>query len=234
MKKSYPDFTIIIPTLNEYKNIPMITSKLLKMYPGVSIIVADDGSTDGTREEVIAINKKNRQVKLLDRGAKRVHGLSASVIDAALMVKTKYLIVMDADMQHPPDKVSEMMKYLKDYDLVVGVRTHVKNWGIYRKTVSKSIAYFSYVILTIRGKRTCNDIMSGFFGIQTGLFQLIIRGRRSAFISRSYKVLLDLLKLLDKNVKIKEVYYSSFNPRRYGKSKANVGNFIDIIKSSFK
>ncbi|MCL5093262.1 MAG: glycosyltransferase, partial [Candidatus Marsarchaeota archaeon] len=218
----------------EYKNIPMITSKLLKMYPGVSIIVADDGSTDGTREEVIAINKKNRQVKLLDRGAKRVHGLSASVIDAALMVKTKYLIVMDADMQHPPDKVSEMMKYLKDYDLVVGVRTHVKNWGIYRKTVSKSIAYFSYVILTIRGKRTCNDIMSGFFGIQTGLFQLIIRGRRSAFISRSYKVLLDLLKLLDKNVKIKEVYYSSFNPRRYGKSKANVGNFIDIIKSSFK
>ncbi len=234
MRKAYSDFTIIIPTLNEYKNIQLITSKLLRMYPDVSIIVSDDGSTDGTREAVNEISKKNRRIRLLDREAKRVHGLSASVLDAVLMVKTKYLIVMDADMQHPPDKVSEMMKYLKSYDLVVGVRIHVKNWGIYRKTVSKSIAYFSYAILTIRGKRTCNDIMSGFFGIQTRFFQLIIRKRRTAFIGRSYKVLLDLLKLLDRNVKIKEVYYSSFNPRRYGKSKANVGNFIDIIKSSFK
>lgn len=234
MKKAHSDFTIIIPTLNEYKNILLITSKLLKMYPNISIIVADDGSTDGTREEVKMISKKNRSIRLLDRETKSVHGLSASVLDAVLMVRTKYLIVMDADMQHPPDKVSEMMESLKSYDLVVGVRTHVKNWGIYRKTVSKSIAYFSYAIMTIRGKRTCNDIMSGFFGIDTKLFQFIILKRRSAFIGRSYKVLLDLLKLLDRNIKIKEVYYSSFNPRRYGKSKANIRNFIDIIKSSFK
>ncbi len=234
MKKAYSDFTIIIPTLNEFKNIRLIIVKLLKMYRGVSIIVADDGSMDGTREEVRAISKKNRKVKLLDRERRSVHGLAASVLDAVLMVKTPYLIVMDADMQHPPNKVSEIMESLGSCDLAVGVRTHVKNWGFYRKTVSKSIAYFSYAILTFRGKRTCNDIMSGFFGINTRLFQLIIRKKRSYFIGRSYKVLLDLLKLLDKNVKIKEIYYSSFNPRLYGKSKANVWNFIDIIKSSFK
>ena len=85
----YSDTTVIIPTLNEVENIKELVGKLVKSYPGVRIIVADDGSTDGTLDVVMEMTARNSALSLLDRSGSGVHGIAASVIYAARLVRTE-------------------------------------------------------------------------------------------------------------------------------------------------
>jgi len=230
---SYSDLTLIIPTLNEEGNIKILLGLLQMHYPGVNVVVADDGSTDKTQRSVLEISKRNRRVRLLDR-TKRQHGLTASVLDAAMTAKTSKIIVMDGDMQHPYQKVGEIARALDNCDLVIGVRTSVENWGLQRRLISFCMSGFAYLVFTLRGKPKCSDMMSGFFGIRTALFKSIIKGSRASFVDKGYKVLLDTLRIIDSNVKIHEVKYSTFQNRKYGKSKLSglgINHATDTLKS---
>lgn len=230
---SYSDLTLIIPTLNEEGNIKMLLGLLQNSYPDINVIVADDGSADKTQKSVLEISKRNKRIKLLDR-SKRQHGLTASVLDAAMIIKTGKIIVMDGDMQHPYQKVREMAKVLDHCDLVIGVRTRVENWGLQRRLISLSISSLAYLVFLLRGKPTCSDMMSGFFGIRAALFKSIIKGNRASFVGKGYKVLLDTLRIIDGNVKIDEVKYSTFQNRKYGKSKLSglgINHATDTLKS---
>ncbi|MCL4404384.1 glycosyltransferase [Candidatus Marsarchaeota archaeon] len=229
----YSNLTIIIPTLNEAKNIKILISKLLQSYKGVHIIVSDDGSKDGTGDEVLYF-KNRADVQLLDRSAEKVHGLTASVLDAVLRVKTRDIIVMDADLQHPPEKVAALAEALENCNLAIGVRKEVKDWGIYRKVVSKSVSTFCNTVFALRGKKTSKDIMSGFFGIRTKFFQGIIKEHGSSYIGTGYKVLLETLKFVNRDEKVAEVPYTGFHDRMYGKSKAGTKQLMDIIRATLK
>ncbi|MCL5680353.1 MAG: glycosyltransferase [Candidatus Marsarchaeota archaeon] len=229
----YSKLTIIIPTLNEAKNIKILIGKLLQMYKGVHIIVVDDGSTDATKAETLFFSKK-ADVKFLDRSNEKVHGLTASVLDAAQAVNTRDIIVMDADLQHPPEKVKKIAQALESCNLVIGIREEVKDWGVYRKLVSKSVSTFCNVVFAIRGKKTSNDIMSGFFGIKSVFFKSIIRKHKDSYIGTGYKVLLETLKFIDSSEKVIEVPYTGFHDRVYGKSKAGTRQLKDIIKATLR
>ena len=69
----YPDFTVIIPTLNEEKTIGLLLTKIELIIPDASIIVADDGSRDKTKIIVEGFTG-NLQVRFLDRQNEEVHG----------------------------------------------------------------------------------------------------------------------------------------------------------------
>src|SRR3989339_530768 len=128
----YNDTTVIIPTFNEEGNIKELLAKLIKEYPKISIIVSDDGSNDKTQEIVKSFFKKG--VNLLDRKDRATHGLSESVIDACLNAKTDNLIVMDADFQHPIEKIREIIPLLRTYELIICARkSFPKKWPISRK-----------------------------------------------------------------------------------------------------
>ena len=234
VKNDYSDLTVIVPTLNEGKNINLLIRRLLDDYHNCSVIVADDGSRDGTRETVKNISKKNSGVHLLDRTHKAEHGLTASVIDAALRVQTDKIVVMDGDLQHPLEKVGVMCKALDDSDLVVAVRTSTKGWSLYRKVISKCVSYFVRFVLKLRNKQICSDPLSGFFGIKTRLFVSIIKKNEDGFVGNGFKVLLDLLRMSEKRLSITEVEYSTFHRRVYGKSKANIKQFIAVMKSALR
>lgn len=64
---------------------------LLRLYPGMRVIVAGDGSTYGTRELVAELAERNPAVRLLDRSSASEHGLTASVLDAVLFDLLKCL-----------------------------------------------------------------------------------------------------------------------------------------------
>lgn len=230
---NYSKLTIIIPTLNEAKNIKILIARLLELYKGVHIIVADDGSKDATKSEVLEFAASNK-VSFMDRSKEKVHGLTASVLDAAERVETPYTIVMDADLQHPAEKVADLANALEKCNLVIGVRESVKDWGLYRKVVSKSVSAFCNTVFAIRGKKTSNDIMSGFFGIKTGLFKSIINQHKNSFIGTGYKVLLETLKFISKDENVIEVKYTGFHERVYGKSKAGTKQLKDIIKATLR
>ena len=229
-KKDYSDTTIIIPTFNEEDNISELLNLIEELYKNISIIISDDGSRDKTQEIIREYSKKNKKIKLLNRSKKAVHGLAASVVDASKTVKTKYTVVMDGDLQHPPEKIKEIVKELrKGNDIVAGARRNVFDWSIDRKIISKAATLLGKSRLLIKGA-TCEDILSGFFGIKTKLMQNINKNR---FEMQGYKILFDILKDINKNTKIKNIYYD-FGMRKKGYSKIGKTQIISFLKALFK
>jgi dolichol-phosphate mannosyltransferase len=228
-----PDLTIVLPTLNEGNSLSRMLEFLTGHYPGVRIIVADDGSTDRTKE--IALNFSDHNVMFLDRSGEAIHGLTASVLDAVALAETPYVVVLDADGQHPPQKVMEVLNLLRlGHNLVVGSRVQVEgHWPLDRKLLSYTGTGLGKLSLIARGKSFLSyDILSGFFGIRRPYFQKVVRNRTTRFRLRGYKVLFDLLKLLPKTEELEEVYHR-FETRQGGQSKQNLRVYREYLKSIF-
>ena len=64
-------FLIIIPTLNEHKNISLIYNKIFNIFKkNVEILFIDDNSSDGSKEEIIDLKRKNKKVDYIFRKKK--------------------------------------------------------------------------------------------------------------------------------------------------------------------
>lgn len=231
----YDDFTVILPTLNEGGTIGILIRQLVSDYPGIRVIVSDDGSVDGTSKIVKEISRGNAKVRILDRhaaGLKR--GLTASAVDGIRKSRTKYCIVMDADLQHPVRVVGKVAAELsKGSDLVVAVRADVEGWELYRKVISKVLIWVGYVILVALGSVRCDDIFSGFFGVNRKLFVKTYEKNSGRFVGGGYKILFDFMKCIGKSsIKVAQVPYS-FGVRRHGASKAGVRQGLLLFRSFF-
>lgn len=226
---NYKDITLILPTLNEERNIQKLIKTVNSLYPGIRIIVADDGSTDKTQQ----IAGEFQNVAVLDRSSKRVKGLTASVIDAFRLAKTRNIIVMDADFQHPPEKIREIADSLKCNDLVIGARERVANeWPLRRKLVSWGGDALARTRLALK-PFICLDTMSGFFGIKASLFRNILSKKGKRFEKKGYKVLFEILKYLPKKTNIGHVNYV-FGERKQGQTKIRPKHIFYHLKSLFK
>ena len=120
----YSNFTVVTPTLNEEKTIGELLRRIMRSYPGCSVIVVDDGSDDLTKDIVKGLAEQNCRVRLFDRSVMGLErGLTASVVYGIQKSKTKYVVAIDADLQHPPEKIKDVMRTLRSgYDLVVANR----------------------------------------------------------------------------------------------------------------
>lgn len=113
--------SIIVPTYKENDNIIPLLERLSKSLNSSrwEIIFVDDNSRDGTEEKVKSLAGKY-PVKIMVRTGKR--GLSSAVVDGIKATDGEKVIVMDADLQHPPEVVSDVVKALDNSDLAVGSR----------------------------------------------------------------------------------------------------------------
>ncbi|MEM3215395.1 MAG: glycosyltransferase [Candidatus Micrarchaeaceae archaeon] len=232
MHINYKDFTVVLPTLNEEKTIGKLIRYILSHYKGIHVLVVDDGSVDSTERRVKKISERHREIRFFDRhrlGLSR--GLTASVIFGISRSKTRYAIVMDADLQHPPEILGELAKQLAHgTDLAVAVRASVPHWAFYRKLISKSLMLIGKIDLRARGRNTCKDIFSGFFGIRRQLFIETYAKNKDRFVGYGYKVLFDFLKCERKRIRISEVPYV-FKTRKAGTSKAGIKQGLALLKS---
>lgn len=226
---NYSDTTIIIPTLNEEENIGELI-KLLSKYNGISIIVADDGSKDRTQQIVKKESGKNKKIMLLDRSAKS-HGLTASVVDGAMHSKTEFIAVIDGDLQHPPEKIKDIVEKLRSgSDVCIASRQKIAvKWQFSRKMESKVATILAWARLL----RPVKDPLSGFFGIKTSLFQQIVKKNWKKFEMPGYKVLFDLLKYAPRGSRISEVPYI-FGLRMRGESKISKKHIFSFIRAVLK
>ena len=223
--------TLILPTLNEEKNIKELLDIINSLHPGISVIVADDGSRDRTQD--IVMDYKQGNVVLLDRSAEKIKGLTASVLDATRLVSTEYIIIMDADLQHPPEKIKDIAELLRHKDIVIGAREKVvSEWPLRRKLISWGGDGLARTRLVFK-PFVCLDTMSGFFGIKTSLFKSIIDKHEKRYEKRGYKILFETLKYAPKDIKLGHVNYI-FGSRKKGKSKIGKKHLFYHLKSVLK
>ena len=133
-------FSIIIPILNESKNINKLTY-LIKILKKFEIIFVDDNSSDSSLSILKKIQNKN--IRYIVR--KKERDLSKSCVEGIKNSKYENIVIMDGDLQHKPSCLKKMIKiYLKDQpDILVGTRNFSNNnsLGLIRKNLSRAIIF---------------------------------------------------------------------------------------------
>lgn len=116
---------VVIPTYNEADNLPGLIAELHALaIPGLSVLIVDDNSPDGTGQVAEALSERlPGVVSVRHRSAKQ--GLGRAYLDGfahALSAGADFIIQMDADFSHPPATIPVMLKTVAHYDVVVGSR----------------------------------------------------------------------------------------------------------------
>ena len=227
-----PKFVVIIPTLNEEKNIESVIKQVLQVVPGANILVVDDGSTDRTQQVVEEIGKK-KPVFFLNRENEKTHGLSISVIHGILTLPEPDTIfaVMDGDGQHDPGVFPQMISLIEndEADIVVAARLSTPKWSFKRKMISWGANYAGKLRLSLFRRPSCQDVMSGCFAMEKETFLTLFEGQSSSSL-QGFKILFDLLKGSPSSVRLKSVGYV-FGIRQAGSSKIGSKVAIQFLKS---
>ena len=126
---SEPSVSVVIPVLNEEKNLSELYRRLVAALETVTrdfeIILVDDGSTDETRVRALEMHRQDRRVKLISLARNFGHQLAQTAgMDAA---SGRAIVQMDADLQHPPEVIPELIeRWREGYDVVYTVRESTK------------------------------------------------------------------------------------------------------------
>ena len=134
---------VVVPTYNERENVEPLVEGLLECGETVDVLVADDGSPDGTAAAVrAAMGRHPGRVDLLERTEKG--GRGAAVIAAFRRgladPRYGYLFEMDADFSHHPRDLPKFLEKLRECDMVIGSRYvpggGTSEWGVLRPLLS--------------------------------------------------------------------------------------------------
>lgn len=149
---------VIIPTYNEIENISKITEAVLSIEGQYDILVIDDGSPDGTGEEVKKLQTQYPQrLHLIERSGKL--GLGTAYVTGfkwALENGYDYIFEMDADFSHNPQDLPRLLKPVQEgiADMSVGSRycdgINVVNWPISRILISYCASIYVRTVLGFR------------------------------------------------------------------------------------
>lgn len=214
--------SVIIPTYNEKDNIPRLTQRIGRVLSGYNyeVIFVDDGSPDGTADVVKNLAISNPKLRLVRRPRKM--GLGSAVLAGIRVSSYDKIIVMDADLQHPPELIPLMIRELETKDLVIATRGKISGWQGYRLIVSKLARTLSY--LFVPRTRGITDPLSGFFGARREVMD-------RAISTSGYKILLEVIARGNWR-SIGEVPYV-FMGRKDGKSKLNSKEYMNYIRLIF-
>jgi dolichol-phosphate mannosyltransferase len=222
-------FTVIIPTFNEAGNVGNMVEELFRLYPGIRVVIVDDGSSDGTAETVQALEGRYEGLALLQR-APREKGLTASVMDGILSIDTDKFVVMDCDFQHPPAAVKDLMAAVHGgADMVVAVREGMGPLCFSRRIASNWAHRLAHTYLWFHRRPCCSDMMSGFFASDTRMVKEAISQNEASFEKVGFKVLFDILKHVPRNIRLEEVRYN-FGDRASGESKLSTDVILSVLR----
>jgi len=131
------ELSIIVPVFNEENNISNTFNRLKKELSEqkirYEIIAVDDGSTDNTEKEL-------RKIKGIDVIKKPYNiGYSSAIKTGIKKSKYDYIMIIDADGTYPIEELSNLLKHVNDYDMVVGARTGKKVYIPFYRKIAKWI-----------------------------------------------------------------------------------------------
>ncbi len=213
------DISIIVPSFNERESLPELCSWIDRVMSShkfsYEVIIVDDGSTDGTWDEVKKISKSNPNIHGIC--FRRNYGKSAALYCGFEKAQGEVVFTMDADLQDSPDELPEMYRMIKeeDYDIVSGWKEKRKDNALTKNLPSKLYNATARCITGIK----LHDMNCGLKAYKKEVVKSIeVYGEMHRYIP-----------YLAKNagytrITEKKVFHQK---RKYGKSKFGVERFIN-------
>jgi dolichol-phosphate mannosyltransferase len=219
---------VVTPTLNERENIGAHVRDVFETAPDISMLVVDDGSRDGTPEEVEGLRaSRHPRLHLLERkGQPSFGGSYRDGFAWAIEKGFDLLLTMDADRSHPASAISAMIRAAGDADLVVASRyvqgISVRNWPLRRVLLSVIANRYARSITSL----PCSDLTSGFCLYRAAIARRVIAG---ASFASGYASLIETKYLAWlAGARIHEVPYT-FVERRAGTSKMSGKRLLEGV-----
>jgi glycosyltransferase involved in cell wall biosynthesis len=152
--------SLVIPAYNEADSIAEVISVLRSAASWHEIIVVDDGSTDGTGDRAAAAGAAVvRHPYNMGNGAAVKNGIRRATAD--------YVLILDADGQHPPEEAVRIAHRLGEYDLVVGARSGETQATATRRSGNSALNRLASYMTG----REIPDLTSGFRGARRAALQ---------------------------------------------------------------
>jgi dolichol-phosphate mannosyltransferase len=215
MKSTENLVSIIVPTLNEEQNIlPLVSEITAYALPFREILFVDDHSTDATRDKIGAL-AESQPIRLVEQDGADP-GLAGAIMAGARTARGEILLVMDADLSHPPDRIKDLVAPLLagTADLVVGSRYmkggSTPGWPAWRQVVSRTGAALAYPLTGL------HDSMCGFFAI--GRSRLLELAPQTS----GFKIVFETMVRARGTLRVCEIPIV-FRERIHGKSKMSFG-----------
>jgi len=225
---SIPAVTLVIPTLNERDNIAPLLAEIGTALGDITweAVFVDD-SRDGTDGVIERLACSDPRIRLLHRTGTGL-SLASAVVDGIARARGDYICVLDADLQHPPDRIVAMLDEARrtGADIVVASR-YVPGGsagglaGPLRHLYSVGLKQLSRAMFP-RRLAGITDPLGGYFLMRRDLVQ----GVRLRPIG--YKILLEVLVRTHWR-RVREVPYR-FRPRQHGVSKADLPQGITFLR----
>lgn len=160
-------YSVILPTYNERKNLPIIIWLLAKVFEehqlAWEVIVVDDASPDGTQEVAIELARVYGEDKILLKPRAGKLGLGTAYIHGLDFCTGDFVIIMDADFSHHPKFIPQFIRLQQAHnlDIVTGTRYRststpylaeaqpggVHGWDLKRKLVSRGANFLAATVL---------------------------------------------------------------------------------------
>jgi dolichol-phosphate mannosyltransferase len=211
MRITENSISIIVPTLNEEENIvPLVSEIIACAVPFREILFVDDHSTDATRDRIRPL-ADSHPIRLIEQDGTDPD-LASAIMSGARAAHGEILLVMDADLSHPPDRIKDLVAPLVagTADLVVGSRYvkggSTRGWPVWRWVVSRAGAALAYPLTGL------HDSMCGFFAI--GRSRLLELAPQTS----GFKIVFETIVRARDTLRVREVPIA-FRERVHGKSK---------------
>lgn len=217
-----PLLTVIAPTRNEAGNVAELVRRLEQVAANVPMeIIFVDDSDDDTAEVVSDLRRRSKcPIKLITRpNGQRKDGLGGAVIEGLRAASAPWVCVMDADLQHPPELIPDLLEEAnqKDADLVLASRYHAeggrKGLGRAREAISRTFVSLARLAFPIRLRRV-TDPLTGYFIVRKDVVDV------DKLRPRGFKILLEIL-VRTRGLSVSEIPLQ-FADRHAGKSKASL------------
>lgn len=213
------DLSIVIPIYNEresisglYKRLEKTLSKMKLKY---EVLLIDDGSIDGTYNELLKLHSKNKSFKIIR--FRRNFGQTAAMSAGFFYADGEVIVTLDADLQNEPADIPRMLKKLDEgYDIVSGWRKNRQDKAVTRRLPSV----------------VANKIISGLTGVHLHDYGCTLKAYRKEVIKN-----IDLYGEMHRyipavaswmGVRVIEIPVSHHS-RKYGKSKYGISRTIRVI-----
>ncbi|KAJ5601504.1 Glycosyl transferase family 2 [Penicillium lagena] len=229
-------YSVILPTYNERRNLPIIVWLIQRTFNEEKldweVIVVDDGSPDGTLDIAKQLQKLYGPEHIVLKPREGKLGLGTAYVHGLKYTTGNFVIIMDADFSHHPKFIPEMIRIQleTDADIVTGTRYAnrgnikggVYGWDLFRKFTSRTANLIADVMLM----PGVSDLTGSFRLYKKSVLEKVITSTES----KGYSFQMEMM------VRAKAMGYKvaecpiTFVDRLYGESKLGGSEIVEYLK----